>query len=72
MAESERGEWIVRGDFNAIVSQDEKLRGLPRPEWEMEEFRDYIETTICWNLGMLVIHSRGITRSMVGIRFVKD
>ena len=38
-------------DCNAIISQDEKLGGLPRLEWEMEEFRDYFETSNLLDLG---------------------
>lgn len=31
--------WCVLGDFNEIVTQDEKLGGKPRPKKQMEDFR---------------------------------
>ncbi|KAF7146173.1 hypothetical protein RHSIM_Rhsim04G0061100 [Rhododendron simsii] len=49
-----RGEdrdWIVGGDFNAIAHQDEKFGGLPRHNWEMADFQNYIQESSLIDLG---------------------
>ncbi|XP_042952137.1 uncharacterized protein LOC122289225 [Carya illinoinensis] len=35
--------WLCIGDFNEILSQKEKVGGVPRPYKQMEEFREAIE-----------------------------
>lgn len=35
-------DWIVRGDFNAIINESKKC-GLRKPRVAMEDFRDVIE-----------------------------
>ncbi|KAF7147810.1 hypothetical protein RHSIM_Rhsim03G0079300 [Rhododendron simsii] len=49
-----RGEdldWIVGRDFNAIAHQDEKFGGLPRHNWEMADFQDFIQESSLIDLG---------------------
>lgn len=33
-------QWLVAGDFNEILSQDEHAGRLPRPLWQMRDFRE--------------------------------
>lgn len=39
------------GDFNEIVTQDEKLRGRPRPNKQMEDFKIAFERNALVDLG---------------------
>lgn len=51
-----RGEdldWIVGGDFNAIAHQDEKFGGLPRHNWEMADFQNFIQESSLIDLGYI-------------------
>ncbi|XP_071906076.1 uncharacterized protein [Coffea arabica] len=36
-------KWIVAGDFNDIVSNDEKWRGRRRDEWSFRDFKQFID-----------------------------
>ncbi|PPD98997.1 hypothetical protein GOBAR_DD03961 [Gossypium barbadense] len=38
-----REDWIVGGDFNAIIDEAEKERGRRKPRVTMDEFRDAME-----------------------------
>ncbi|PPD69613.1 hypothetical protein GOBAR_DD33506 [Gossypium barbadense] len=40
---SVREDWIIGGDFNAIINDAEKARGRRKPRVLMDEFRDEIE-----------------------------
>ncbi|OMO64558.1 hypothetical protein CCACVL1_21676 [Corchorus capsularis] len=35
--------WAIGGDFNEILSCDEKVGGPPRPSWQVQNFRDAID-----------------------------
>lgn len=38
------GQWCIIGDFNEIITQDEKIGGRPRPQKQMEQFRSMLES----------------------------
>lgn len=35
--------WLCYGDFNEILTDSEKLDGLPRPRFMMENFREVLD-----------------------------
>lgn len=43
--------WCVMGNFNEIVSQDEKQGGQLRPTKQMEDFKHALETNCLFDLG---------------------
>ena len=50
--------WMIAGDFNDLVSNDEKWGGIRREEKSFHDFRDFIN---CWILDLLVIRGLGAT-----------
>ncbi|KAL0320306.1 UNVERIFIED_CONTAM: putative mitochondrial protein [Sesamum radiatum] len=35
--------WVCAGDFNEILEQHEKQGALPRPQWQIKDFRDCLD-----------------------------
>ena len=43
--------WLCYGDFNEILSREEKMGGAPRPQRQMDGFREVVNTCGFKNLG---------------------
>ena len=43
--------WVCMGDFNEILSGDEKAGVHQRPQWQMEDFREAIQVCELYDLG---------------------
>ncbi|XP_065635520.1 uncharacterized protein LOC136070080 [Quercus suber] len=50
--------WICMGDFNELVSQEGKLGGAQRPNYQMQLFRDVIDECGFMDLGLQINHLR--------------
>ncbi|XP_041000998.1 uncharacterized protein LOC121246780 [Juglans microcarpa x Juglans regia] len=49
----EQMPWCIIGDFNKVLSQEEKEGGMPRPEVQMQEFRQVLEDNSLFDLGWM-------------------
>ncbi|KAH7861063.1 hypothetical protein Vadar_021190 [Vaccinium darrowii] len=45
--------WVLIGDFNTIVSNEEKQGGIDKEEWEMSDFRKFINDNELIDLGFV-------------------
>ncbi|KAH7842567.1 hypothetical protein Vadar_006777 [Vaccinium darrowii] len=51
ISRSERADWIVGGDFNAILDQEEKIGGHHRQSWEFTDFQNFCQRSSLLDLG---------------------
>ncbi|XP_070048168.1 uncharacterized protein [Nicotiana tomentosiformis] len=51
--------WLVGGDFNVILHEDEKIGGLPVHPPEYEDFAFYVNFIVCLSKGTKEVHSHG-------------
>jgi exonuclease III len=47
------GPWLLMGDFNEILFQHEKVGGTPKPQAQMDRFREAIEFCELTDLGFM-------------------
>ncbi|XP_042984826.1 uncharacterized protein LOC122313683 [Carya illinoinensis] len=43
--------WMMIGDFNEVLHHDEKCGALPRPNWQINAFRDVVDECLVKDLG---------------------
>ncbi|KAH7838833.1 hypothetical protein Vadar_031730 [Vaccinium darrowii] len=51
VARMETIDWLIGGDFNAILHPDEKVGGAPRQAWELADFQNFIQDSNLVDLG---------------------
>ncbi|KAG5514982.1 hypothetical protein RHGRI_036130 [Rhododendron griersonianum] len=51
IAHMESSDWLIGGDFNAILHQDEKFGGLQRQAWELSDFQRFVQESSLIDLG---------------------
>ncbi|KAH7841895.1 hypothetical protein Vadar_013209 [Vaccinium darrowii] len=65
-------DWLVGGDFNAILHADEKLGGTQRQEWELTDFQQFVQQSNLIDLGYVgypfTWNNRRVGRDNVRVR----
>lgn len=54
--------WVVRGDFNVILNEKEKLKGLSFTQNEAIDFTSFIRS--CASAKVQIVGSKGLKRSL--------